>query len=110
MKQANKNNPAKNAAVPAVAKAPEAAKLPEPVKAPIAANNGFKVVAGQTPPDCHDELLGCVEELRGSIRNINEQLLNLSRKIRDVQANVKRRDKDMKAARDAIEKLKVSGF
>ena len=110
MKQANKNNPAKNAAVPAVAQAPEAAKLPEPVKATIAANNGFKVVAGQTPPDCYDELLGCVEELRGSIRNINEQLLNLSRKIRDVQANVKRRDKDMKAARDAIEKLKVSGF
>jgi peptidoglycan hydrolase CwlO-like protein len=51
-----------------------------------------------------------VEELRVSIRNINEHLLNLSKKIREHQANFKRREKDMKAARDAIEKLKVSGF
>ena len=80
-------------------------------KAPVipttAPNNGFRMVA---PPDAYEDLLASVEELRGSIRTINEQASNVVRKIRDSQANFKKREKDMKAAREAIEKLKVSGF
>jgi len=75
-----------------------------------AAANGFKVVAAPNQHDSYDELLECVEELRGSIRAINEHAANLTRKIRDQQASFKRREKDRKAAREAIEKLKVSGF
>jgi len=85
----------------------------ETAKAPVipeAPNNGFKVVPAPTQSDSYDELLQSVEELRGSIRTINEQASNLVRKIRDSQANFKKREKDMKAAREAIEKLKVSGF
>ena len=85
----------------------------ETAKAPVipaAANNGFKIVPAPTQHDSYDELLDSVEELRGSIRTINEQAANLTRKIRDSQASFKRREKDMKAAREAIEKLKVSGF
>ena len=74
---------------------------------PATANNGFRMVA---PPDPYEELLEAVEELRGSVRTINEQASNLIRKIRDSQTSFKRREKDMKAAREAIEKLKVSGF
>ena len=84
----------------------------ETTKAPVtpaASNNGFKVVHAQ-PQDSYDELLECLEELRVSIRTINEHAATLSRKIRDSQASFKRREKDMKAAREAIEKLKVSGF
>lgn len=77
---------------------------------PATPDNGFKVVTAPTQHDSYDELLASVEELRGSIRTINEQAANLTRKIRDSQANFKRREKDMKAAREAIEKLKVSGF
>ena len=86
---------------------PEAAKVPA---TPVITKTGFKVVPAQNQPDSYDELLDCVEELRSSIRAINEQALAIAKKIRDVQANVKRREKDMKAAREAIEKLKVSGF
>jgi DNA polymerase III sliding clamp (beta) subunit (PCNA family) len=86
---------------------PEAAKAPT---APVITTSGFKVVPTQPPPDCYDELLEGIEELRSGIRSVNEQALAIAKKIRDVQTNVKRREKDMKAAREAIEKLKVSGF
>ena len=85
----------------------------EPAKAPVipeATSKGFKVVPAPPPPDNYDELLQSVEELRGSIRTINEQASSLGRKIRDQQANSKQREKNVKAAREAIEKLKVSGF
>ena len=107
MKQENGNNAAKSTATAKVVKAPETTKAPV---TPVAANTGFKVVPVQSQADGYDELLECVEELRVSIRNINEHLLNLSKKIREHHASFKRREKDMKAARDAIEKLKVSGF
>ena len=74
---------------------------------PVSQNGGFKIVAATDP---YEELLENAEELRTSIRNMNEQMSNLVRKIRDYQASSKRREKDMKAAREAIEKLKVSGF
>lgn len=98
-----KNNT--NATAPGTNKA-ETTELKAPV-IPDATNNGFKMVA---PPDVYEDLLASVEELRGSVRTINEQAANLTRKIRDSQANFKKREKDMKAAREAIEKLKVSGF
>ncbi len=85
----------------------------EPAKAPVipeATSNGFKIVPAPPPPDNYEELLQSVEELRGSIRTINEQAFNLGRKIREQQANAKQREKNVKAAREAIEKLKVSGF
>ena len=85
----------------------------ETAKAPVtpeATSKGFKVVPAPPQPDSYDELLECVEELRVSIRTINEQASNLGRKIRDQQTNFKRHEKDRKAAREAIEKLKVSGF
>ena len=99
----------------ATATAPETNKAAttETAKAPVipaTPDNGFKVVTAPTQHDSYDELLECVEEMRGSIRTINEQAVSLTRKIRDSQANFKRREKDMKAAREAIEKLKVSGF
>lgn len=74
---------------------------------PVASNSGFRMVA---PPDPYEELMENAEELRTSIRTLNEQVSNLVRKIRDNQAGFKKREKDMKAAREAIEKLKVSGF
>ena len=77
---------------------------------PEATSKGFKVVPAPPPTDNYDELLQSVEELRGSIRTINEQASNLGRKIRDQQASSKQREKNVKAAREAIEKLKVSGF
>ncbi len=99
----------KNKTTPAAASATtnETAKTPV---TPEDTKNGFKVVHGQTQPDSYDELLECLEELRGSIRTINEHAVTLYRKIKDNQANFKKREKDMKAAREAIEKLKVSGF
>ena len=86
---------------------PEAAKAPA---MPVITKTGFKVVPTQPQPDCYDELLECIEELRTGIRSVNEQALTIAKKIRDVQTNVKRREIDLKAAREAIEKLKVSGF
>ncbi len=85
----------------------------ETAKAPVipeAPNNGFKVVPAPTQSDSYDELLQSVEELRGSIRTINEQASNLVRKIRDQQTSFKQRERNVKVAREAIEKLKVSGF
>ena len=108
-KMENETMKNKNAAVPEANKA-EPTETTKAQVTPAAASNGFKVVAAPNQHDSYDELLECVEELRGSIRAINEHAANLTRKIRDSQANFKRREKDMKAAREAIEKLKVSGF
>lgn len=77
---------------------------------PAAPNNGFKVVPAPPPPDNYDELLESLDAIRVSIRTLNEQAATLTRKIRDQQANSKQREKNVKAAREAIEKLKVSGF
>ncbi|MEI8248168.1 MAG: hypothetical protein WCI51_20195 [Lentisphaerota bacterium] len=101
-----KNN---NATAPGTNKAATTETAKAPV-IPATPDNGFKVVTAPTQHDSYDELLECVEELRGSIRTINEQAASLTRKIRDQQASFKRREKDRKAAREAIEKLKVSGF
>jgi len=97
MNQKNKTNAATT----------ETTKIPV---APDASSNGFKVVTASTQHESYDELLECVEELRVSIRTINEQASNLTRKIKDCKTSFKLREKDMKAAREAIEKLKVSGF
>ena len=105
MNQENKTTPA--AASATTTATTETAKAPV---IPEATSKGFKVVPAPTQPDSYDELLEAVEELRVSIRTINEQASNLTRKIRDQQTNFKRHEKDRKAAREAIEKLKVSGF
>ena len=105
MKQENKTTPA--AASATTTATTETAKAPV---IPEATSKGFKVVPAPTQSDSYDELLEAVEELRVSIRTINEQASNLTRKIRDQQTNFKRHEKDRKAAREAIEKLKVSGF
>jgi hypothetical protein len=105
MKQENKTNPAAASATTTA--------TTETAKAPViqeAASKGFKVVPAPTQPDSYDELLDSVEELRVSIRTINEHAATLSRKIRDQQTSFKQREKNRKAAREAIEKLKVSGF
>ena len=107
-KQAKENESMKEKTIPTASPIlQEAAKAPA---APVITKTGFKVVPAQNQPDSYDELLDCVEELRSSIRTINEQAANLVRKIKDSQSTFKRREKDMKAAREAIEKLKVSGF
>ncbi|MFA6102989.1 MAG: hypothetical protein WCV67_06215 [Victivallaceae bacterium] len=101
MNQENKTNAAASTTTTETAKAPVI---------PAAPNNGFKVVPAPAPTDSYDELLECLEELRGSIRTINEHAATLSRKIRDQQASFKQRERNVKVAREAIEKLKVSGF
>jgi hypothetical protein len=70
-------------------------------------NSGLKIVP---PADSYDELVDCVEELRVTIRTLNENVLNIARKIRESQASVKRRERDLRTAREVLEKLKVSGF
>ncbi len=89
-------------------------KEPEPMKTETNATNpapesssGYKIV---TPPDVYEELMSAVEELRTSIRSINDQAINLVRKLRDNQSAFKKRDRELRAAREAIEKLKVAGF
>ena len=69
--------------------------------------SGYKIV---TPPDVYEELMTAVEELRNSARSVNDQASNLVRKLRDNQSAFKKRDKELRAAREAIEKLKVAGF
>jgi len=69
--------------------------------------SGYKIV---TPPDIYEELMSAVEELRTSIRSINDQAINLVRKLRDNQSAFRKRDRELRAAREAIEKLKVAGF
>ena len=102
MNQENKTNAASaSTATTETAKAPV---IPE------ATSKGFKVVPAPLPPDNYDELLEYMEDMRVAIRTLNEQAANLTRKIRDQQANSKQREKNVKAAREAIEKLKVSGF
>jgi hypothetical protein len=91
--------------VPAVTQ--EVPVTPETVEVQVAPNNGLKIVQ---PADSYDELLNSVEELRVTIRTLNEQTQAITRKIRDNQANMKRRERDMKTAREVLEKLKVSGF
>ena len=105
MNQENKTTPA--AASATTTETTETAKAPV---TPEVTSKGFKVVPAPPQPDSYDELLESMEELRVSIRTINEQASNLTRKIRDQQTNFKRHEKDRKAAREAIEKLKVSGF
>ncbi len=99
------SNEVKTVPVPAVT--PEVPVTPEPVKESPTPNSGLKIVP---QIDSYDELIFSVEELRVTIRTFNEQTLAIIRKIRDNQANMKRRERDMKAAREMLEKLKVSGF
>lgn len=70
-------------------------------------SSGYKIV---TPPDIYEDLMNAVEELRNSVRTVNDQASNLVRKLRDNQSAFKKRDKELRAAREAIEKLKVAGF
>jgi hypothetical protein len=91
--------------VPAVT--PKVPVVPETVKESSTPNNGLKIVP---PADSYDELVDCVEELRVTIRTLNENVLNIARKIRESQASVKRRERDLRTAREVLEKLKVSGF
>ena len=111
MNQETKTTPAAASATTTVttetAKAPVIPGIPV---TPVIPNNGFRVVPAPPPPDNYDELLESMEAMRVSIRTINEQAATLTRKIRDQQANSKQREKNVKAAREAIEKLKVSGF
>ena len=105
MNQETKTNPAAaSATTTATAETAKAPVIPE------VTNNGFKVVPAPPPTDSYDELLESMDDLRAAIRTINEHAATLTRKIRDQQANAKQREKNMKAAREAIEKLKVSGF
>ncbi len=89
-------------------------KEPIPMKTETNAPNpapespsGYKIV---TPPDVYEELMSAVEELRNSVRSVNDQASNLVRKLRDNQSAFKKRDRELRAAREAIEKLKVAGF
>jgi DNA polymerase III sliding clamp (beta) subunit (PCNA family) len=105
MNQETKTNPAAaSATTTATAETAKAPVIPE------VTNNGFKVVPAPPPTDSYDELLESMDDLRAAIRTINEHAATLTRKIRDQQANAKQREKNMKVAREAIEKLKVSGF
>mgnify|MGYP007072890329 CR=1 FL=1 len=69
--------------------------------------SGYKIV---TPPDVYEELMSAVEELRNSVRTVNDQASTLVRKLRDNQSAFRKRDRELRAAREAIEKLKVAGF
>jgi len=80
-----------------------------------AGSNGFMV--NRTQPqntqavDPFDELMRSAEEAKASARTNYENASQFVRKLRDVQSFIKRRDKEAKATREIIEKLKTaSGF
>ena len=54
--------------------------------------------------------MSAVEELRNSVRTVNDQASYLVRKLRENQSAFRKRDRELRAAREAIEKLKVAGF
>ncbi|OHB57119.1 MAG: hypothetical protein A2Y07_03910 [Planctomycetes bacterium GWF2_50_10] len=84
-----------------------AAEKENNVTAAAEPNNGLKMVL---QPDIYYELLNAVDELRVSVRNINEQAASLARKIRDNQVSFRKRERDLRSAREVLEKLKVAGF
>ena len=80
-----------------------------------AGTNGFTVTRTQPQNtqtvDPFDELMRSAEEAKASARTNYENASQFVRKLRDVQSFIKRRDKEAKATREIIEKLKTaSGF
>jgi hypothetical protein len=92
---------------PAPPVVPEKTSAPKTIEVPATPVPGLKVVQ---PADSYDELLESLDELRITIRTLNEQTLAISRKIRESQAGIKKRERDLRTAFDVLDKLKVSGF
>ena len=77
--------------------------------------NGFTV--SRTPPqnnaqpDPFDELMRSAEEVKAASRASYDAASQFARKLKEVQANLKRKDREQKATKELIEKLKqASGF
>ena len=73
---------------------------------------GFNVVKPQgIQADPLDDLLKSAEEAKATARANYEAASLFARKLRDVQASIKRREREQKSTRELIEKLKTaSGF
>jgi len=73
----------------------------------------FSVVrsAGGIQADPFDELLKSAEDVKAAARTSYEAASQFARKLKELQASLKRKDREQKATKELIEKLKMaSGF
>ena len=90
--------------------APQQPQAPAPVAA-----QGFNVVHSQQPnapqADPFEDLVKSAEEVKGAARASYEAASQFTRKLRELQASLKRKEREQKSTRELIEKLKTaSGF
>ena len=77
------------------------------------ASQGFTVTKPQAEQslDPFEELMKSAEDVKAAARTSYEAASQFARKLKDVQASLKRKDKEFKSTREIIEKLKMaSGF
>ena len=77
------------------------------------ASQGFTVTKPQAEQslDPFEDLMKSAEDVKTAARTSYEAASQFARKLKDVQASLKRKDREFKSTREIIEKLKMaSGF